>query len=353
MGIIVTIIIFLAFSISVFGLLGEGHIWYNTSQSGNQIPCEKCHSNIEAEFDLMPSQGPHKDKTCAYCHRSDIGLGDHAATIPSCQMCHLVDTTNITSINETHKPFYEKSNSNEACIACHTGFDKGLNFTRPLYIEYDIANVNGNWGVQNFDFVSSNTTHLGLKPSGHKHTWTQIENVSCFDCHSDVKNAIENGGHVPRSGYTSSMSADGGHEGRRHNFDRSNVTIDSCRSCHLPDPSNFGSGYTHEGHAQLDYHAATTEHCYNCHYNATPGDHHNGGGMGGGGGGMCGTCHQKLKSGNHDQVLNSMFSQSFCQYKVDKVCIGCHGSGYPTTPESFGNKTFKVYTEPNVTIIIT
>jgi len=153
---------------------------------------------------------------------------------------------------------------------------------------------------------------------------------------------------VPKSDTTAQMTAGAGHQGRRHNFSRTTVTIESCKPCHLPNAADFGSGYTHP-EAQLDYHTATTEHCYNCHYNGTPGT-------------TCqGKCHAVLKKNymmghqnvNHPEILSSMFNQNFCWYQIDKVCVGCHKSGYPTTPESFGNKHFEVYTEPNTAILVT
>ena len=360
---LLAIFLFISF-ISVFALFGQGHVWINISQSGNQVPCEKCHANIVAEFDAMPSGAAHKNESCEYCHRSDPdityasgqdpyggsgyltpGEEAHAASIPACEMCHSpVNTENITSVNETHKPLYEKATLNEACIMCHTGFDKKMSFTRPLYIEYDISNDNGNWTVQNFDLYSNNETIIYSNQSGDKHTFS---NNDCFDCHSDVKNALESGGHVPRSSNSSQGQAGEGHQGRMHDFDRSDVTINSCMPCHLVNTSNFGNGYTHEGHAQLDYHAATTEHCYNCHYNSTPDPGSSPGCSG------SGSCHTKLKSGDHDDILYSMFLQDFCQYKIDKVCIGCHGSGDPYSPEPFDDRHFEVYTEPNTTIIIT
>ncbi|MDY6965992.1 MAG: hypothetical protein SVM80_08505 [Halobacteriota archaeon] len=348
------IIIMSISSVSVFALFGEEHVWGDISPSGNQISCEKCHDNIVAEFEAMSLGHPHKNITCEDCHRSDPNVtyasGDgsgstfgeeaHAASIPSCDMCHVIHTGNITSVNETHKPLQEKATLNEACITCHTGFDKKMNFTRPLYIEYDITNVSGNWGVQNFSFVLSNTTTTYSNQTGNRHT---LRENDCFDCHSDVKSALENGGHVPKSDSSTQGQAGLGHQGRNHNFDRSDVTIDSCKTCHLANTSDFSSSYSHEGHAQLDYHAATTEHCYNCHYNSTPTSQY------------CASvdgCHKKLKSGDHDDILNSMFSQGFCWYDIDKVCIGCHIPGYPSDPEPFNNTHFEVYTEPNTIIDI-
>ena len=352
---IVLFVILLAGSISVFALFGVEHVWVNVSSTQNQIECDKCHANIAVEFDSLPVGAPHKNKPCEDCHRSDpnitysvgdgssstLGKEAHAASIPACGMCHVLDIENITSANESHKPLYDKATLNEACIMCHSGFDKKMDFTRPLYIEYDITDTSGNWTLQNFSFVLSNTTTVISSQIGNKH---YFNNTNCLNCHSDIKNAIENGGHVPKSGSTTSGQASPGHQGRIHNFDRSNITVDSCKSCHLANTSNFAPSRPHTGHAQLDYHGATVEHCYHCHYNAAPEQQY------------CASvdgCHKKLKSGDHKDVLDSMSSQYFCQYEIDKVCIGCHGTGYPSNPSSFGNKNFKVYTEPNATIIIT
>ncbi|MDY6959089.1 MAG: hypothetical protein SVK08_08005, partial [Halobacteriota archaeon] len=199
----------------------------------------------------------------------------------------------------------------------------------------------GSYEVQNFSQVSVNSTLVEVKPTGHKHTWIKKENLSCMGCHSDVKASLENGGHVPRSGNSQGQQADYGHMGRRHNFDRGEVTIDSCKACHLANTSDFHSSYDHEGHAQLDYHAATTEHCYNCHdYSASV---QFCAGLG---------CHTKLQSGDHGDIVSSMASEGLCLYEIDKVCWGCH-SDSPTSAESFGDKHFEVYTEPNTSIDVT
>ena len=364
--VVVLLLVFIAALVTAMlssALLGQQHNWYNTYQIGNDVPCNKCHNNIEAEFTNMQTGAPHKSKTCGFCHRNETGVtyavGDtppspisgeeaHAASIPACQQCHSHDTTDFSSVHESHKPLNESSESNAACVICHTGFDKSMDFNRPLYVEYEIRNGSGNWTVQGFEFASSHSTVINPASPGGKHTWKNASEIQCFDCHSDVESAIASGGHVPRSDTTTHMTAGAGHQGRRHNFDRGSITIESCKPCHLSDNSDFGSGYTHPA-AQLDYHAATTEHCYNCHYNGTPST-------------TCqGKCHAVLKQNykkhmadiNHPDLLNSMFNQNFCWYQIDKVCIGCHKSGYPTTPESFADNHFKVYTEPDTTIIVT
>ena len=352
---LVLLIILSIGAVSVLALFGEGHVWLDISASDNQVSCDKCHPNIKEEFDAMPSGAPHKDKSCEYCHRSDpnvtyasgdgngstLGRESHAASIPNCTMCHIINVGNITHANETHSPLYNKSTSNEACVLCHTGFDRNIIFKRPLYVEYDIVNVSGSYEVQNFSQVSINSTQIWLKPTGHKHTWIKNENLSCLGCHSDVKIALENGGHVPKSGNTQGQQAYNGHLGRRHDFDRENVTIDSCKACHLANTSDFGTGYLHDGHAQVDYHAATTEHCYNCHNYSSSVTYCSGLG-----------CHDILETGDHSDIVGSMASEGLCLYEIDKVCLGCHADS-PTSAESFGDKHFEVYTEPNTSIDVT
>ncbi len=378
---ILVVIAALVTSMVSSGLFGLQHKWYDTSQPGNDVPCSKCHSNVKEEIYNMSSGAPHKSKACVYCHRNETGVTyavggspaqpgqeAHAASVPPCRQCHEYKTTNLSSVNESHKPLYDTSGLNEACISCHTGFDKSLNFTRALYVEYDIVKVSENWTVQSFLFTSSNSTIINQTPAGNKHTWENASEINCFDCHSDVKSALANGGHVPSSKNTSgelqhggkTRKAERGHKGRRHDFSRTSpVTIESCKPCHLPNASDFeiwgdwGSKwhrYNTHLEAQLDYHAATTEHCYNCHFNGTinaPG-----------GGGSCGCrkCHDILRTGSHSGILDSMFlDPEFCWYKMDKVCVGCHHKKDTDEyyRELFGNKHFKVYTEPNTAIFVT
>jgi len=376
---VMVVIAALVTSMMSSALFGLQHNWYNISQSGDGVPCYKCHKNIEAEFNDMPSGAPHKNKgeECAYCHRNQTGYtyasgGNpvptpgkeaHAASIPPCRQCHIPHTTNLSSANESHKPLNDTSGLNEACISCHTGFDKSLDFTRALYVAYDLLwnSSSLKYVIKDFSFTSSNSTVINPTPAGSKHTWEQKKEDMCFDCHSDVKSALASGGHVPSSGNTSgdlehggkTRKAEKGHEGRRHNFSRTTpVTIESCKPCHLPSASDFGTWceskcYNTHPEAQLDYHAATTEHCYNCHFNGTinaPG-----------GGGSCGCrkCHDILRTGDHADILDSMFDQSFCWYQIDKVCIGCHMPGPGSTYDFTVDRHFEVYTEPNTAIFVT
>lgn len=360
-GIIMILVVIAALVTSMLssGLLGLQHKWYDTSEEDNQVPCYKCHQNIYDEYETSGNIHYRVNMECEDCHRNQTGYtyasggkpvptpGEeaHAASIPPCRQCHEYQTADISHVDESHKPLYDTSDLNEACISCHTGFDKSLKFTRALYVKYDLVDTvpgfEDKYEIQNFVFFSSNNTTINPTPTGSKHTWENASEIDCFECHSDVKSALANDGHVPKSDREAMGQPSLGHQGRHHNFDRGNVTIESCKPCHLPDPLDFGTSHPE---AQLDYHAATTEHCYNCHYN---------GSKDAPGGGRCDDCHDILGFGDHKDICDSMFSdQNFCWYKMDKVCVGCHMPG-PGGAVSFGNNHFEVYTEPNTAIFVT
>jgi|LGOV01.1.fsa_nt_gb nitrate/TMAO reductase-like tetraheme cytochrome c subunit len=364
MVLLMVVIVALVSAMMSSALFGQQHAWYNISQQGNDVPCSKCHHNIYDEYQTTGNihyRDPY-NMSCEDCHRNESGvtyaIGDgrgfqpgedaHAASIPSCWQCHS-DTTGLSSVNEAHKQLEDTSGLNEACVMCHTGFDKSLNFTRAKYLRYNITKVGENWTVEDFEFKESESTIIPqMIPPGDKHTWESASGLDCFECHSDVKSALADGGHVPRSDNTSGScggkDSNEGHLGRRHDFNRGSVTIDSCKPCHQPEQSDFGN--TTHSEAQLDYHAATTEHCYNCHFYGTATA------PGGSGCGSCEKCHDILRTdGNHTDILDSMETKNFCGYQMDKVCVGCHmpGPGYNVP---FDNRQFDVYTEPSTTILM-
>ena len=369
MVLLMVVIVALVSAMMSSALFGQQHAWYNISQQGNDVPCSKCHQNIYDEYKTTGNihyRDPY-NMSCEGCHRNESGvtyaIGDglgfqpgedaHAASIPPCQQCHTPHITDIHSVNESHKPLVDTSDLNEACILCHTGFDKSMEFKRAEYLDYYVIynTTTLTYEIDNFTFEGVNNKSINQIPSGSKHMWEIKSEINCFDCHSDVNSSLANGGHVPSSDNTSGehngKKAQEGHKGRRHNFSRiTPITIESCKPCHLPESSDFASGYTHP-EAQLDYHAATTEHCYNCHYYGTENAPSSGPGDG------CTGCHNILRNaGNHTKILDSMFSKNFCGYQMDKVCVGCHMPG-PDDNVPFYNRHFKVYTEPSATIWMT
>jgi len=65
---------------STVSLFSGQHYWYNISDGGNEVPCEKCHADIAAEMNVLV--GPHTNETgygrfkCDYCHRT-FDLNDY------------------------------------------------------------------------------------------------------------------------------------------------------------------------------------------------------------------------------------------------------------------------------------
>ena len=74
------------------------HTFYNVSQ----IPCEKCHQDIQDILNLPTTPQQHNEIGCKNCHPRD-GNTSHAASISNCKNCH----TNVIHEN------------NYTCISCH------------------------------------------------------------------------------------------------------------------------------------------------------------------------------------------------------------------------------------------
>ena len=74
---------------STISLFAGQHAWYNISDGGNEVPCEKCHADIAEEMEQIGPHGPgpHMGETgygrfkCDYCHRT-FDLNDYGG-LPS------------------------------------------------------------------------------------------------------------------------------------------------------------------------------------------------------------------------------------------------------------------------------
>jgi hypothetical protein len=67
---------------STMSLFAGQHVWYDLSTGGNDVPCEKCHADIAAEYQdafAHPLYMPHKTYTCSHCHRIS-GFGEKVVT---------------------------------------------------------------------------------------------------------------------------------------------------------------------------------------------------------------------------------------------------------------------------------
>jgi hypothetical protein len=186
---------------STMSLFAGQHVWYHLNESGNQVPCEKCHAEIFEELALSNfhigwgGAGYGNDTTadredCHACHRTDaritygeggfadgngtVGIQAHAASVVACMMCHEYNASTRTSeygpfaggfnisawyptpafnySNATHQGTYEAHNafvaraignntlqdSNEACVTCHTHAAVKIHWTHRRVLEFDV-----------------------------------------------------------------------------------------------------------------------------------------------------------------------------------------------------------------------
>lgn len=199
-----------------YALFAGQHNFYDTTQSGNQIPCEKCHSDIYQELlqpgetnrvHLIPlgctkchitvapnaeglTQGPggqfHAAATiaCLDCHgatlphdaRDDYHSGPGIPKYTNCLVCHkafsiripitTASALQVFSPNETHKSFAEGAinssllkGANEACISCHTHVSVNITWKKPYAMTMKAnVNNNGTWSINNIS-GSGNITY--------------------------------------------------------------------------------------------------------------------------------------------------------------------------------------------------
>lgn len=69
---------------STMSLFTGQHAFYNIDAEGNQVPCVKCHGDIQSELksthsEVTGTDGPHASMTCEMCHRAEKGaaFGDN------------------------------------------------------------------------------------------------------------------------------------------------------------------------------------------------------------------------------------------------------------------------------------
>lgn len=184
-----------------YSLFSGQHDFYDTTASDNQVPCEKCHSDITAELSqpgkvnlihkvmncdqchvtAAPNseglyQGPggqfHAAATisCIDCHNRTMlyGTFDHSRIVGSglgCLDCHKnprsfpgnFSAVEIYSQEESHKSFAEEAGNskllkgaNEACISCHTHVRVNITWTKATHMTMNaIVNTDGSWSITN------------------------------------------------------------------------------------------------------------------------------------------------------------------------------------------------------------
>ena len=212
---------------STVSLFSGQHSWYDLNDEGSQVPCMKCHGDIDDEM-MDPLNGVHKtlaSPTCD-CHRVNatatrIGTGvaigglkngtlepgttSHAAETIACMVCHEENTwypfaggfnqTKVydgTGVDDDERYYYNHTDgsggemaahndfireaikddlmtdSNEACIACHTRIGVNITWTKSTTMHFDASeDHNGTWLLTNFTAHGTNETF-----SSYQNNWT-------------------------------------------------------------------------------------------------------------------------------------------------------------------------------------
>lgn len=176
-------------------LFSGQHNWYNTGggnpsiNDGNQVPCKKCHGDIQAELD-QPGypNSMHKNQDCLGCHITapqsrgltvggPIDRSFHAAAAPMCLDCHDGSVGGdarsiLNGSEEVHKPFVKQANTpqnsmlkgaNEACLGCHTHIAVDINWTKAYMMKFNVTETvsTNETGITTHDWTVGNFSVQG------------------------------------------------------------------------------------------------------------------------------------------------------------------------------------------------
>ncbi len=207
---------------STVTLFAGQHYWYSINDTGNQIPCQKCHADVFEELDNSDfhiNWGTGEDanradqRDCEACHRSNSaityaedngstikpGNEAHAASVVACMLCHQWNAEEAVTKGEyagppaggfnisgfgvsedynytkapsngtyaAHNAFVAKAiddytlvDSNEACVACHTHTAVKINFSHKRSLQFDVG------------FAGDYTSAENLTTDSGMHNWT-------------------------------------------------------------------------------------------------------------------------------------------------------------------------------------
>jgi hypothetical protein len=138
-------------------LFSGQHSFYNLDANGSQVPCIKCHGDIDME---IHTGFIHNNFTCSDCHRIQKGVqyasGDgansstpgtmaHAASTVLCKDCHREYLNNTPDpIHQAFIRYGAEHDTNENCIACHTSTAVSIKWTRPSAINIETISDGSN-----------------------------------------------------------------------------------------------------------------------------------------------------------------------------------------------------------------
>jgi len=269
--------------------------------SYNAKSCIDCHSREGNDVTLGTAMITF---SCINCHPSGSisGLTEngHSSSNNMCNDCHTYAESQFISKSDSHQNLYQiaiddnsRTYANEACLFCHSGATKSIDFYRPEFIEYEIVDIDGNWIVQNFNEGTEINYHISLDRNNGLHSILSGDDVGCIECHTDITSAIDKGGHYPISAAF-------------------HTTSSTCAFCH----DNWNQG-------ARDQHVSRSITCVSCHPSHI---------LGG-------------------SILNSI--PNYPAKHEGNICLGCHSSTAAYVPTLNNVTNFKVFLEPSSVVIIT
>jgi hypothetical protein len=314
-----------------------------------QLKCERCHSDTR---DQLNNSFHHKDFSCGSCHQ--IYSSYHASSVPPCLYCHGNTPLNVTDLNgnpytartapvyagdlsgpDAHIPFVMSANNsnistenNVACVSCHSSFNENISFTRPSFIEWDVVDSSGIWTIENLTYGLTKEINVTKYLNGKIHNISDIAEVNCISCHSDINDAVISGGHSNEQWR------------QKHNFTDYTDMNSYCRSCHRPSTQNNNGTSPYPAYPfNSPNHGAIQITCIDCHSPDKSGVLYvNLNGM---------PQTPAYNSSTMGSIENSIGLQpAFVQ---SYLCIACKNTNNPVPNNSLH---FKIYTEPQVTVYI-
>jgi hypothetical protein len=169
---------------STMALFAGQHSFYNIDATGNQVPCVKCHGDVQSELRsgysaTTNTSGPHSNFKCEYCHRAEAGAasGDDASAELTYTSVSNGPLKLVTTIQNFERGNFPKAITYRAGMNVSTwnatpsdvqNLD-GTNFNDQLaYRDYQgnyrgSLSTNGTAGIL---YNYSSITEVALRPSG-------------------------------------------------------------------------------------------------------------------------------------------------------------------------------------------
>ncbi|VVB90654.1 Cytochrome c7 c [uncultured archaeon] len=262
---------------STMALFAGQHSFYNIDATGNQVPCVKCHGDVQSELRsgysaTTNTSGPHANFKCEYCHRAEAGAasGDDA----SAELTYTSVSNGPLKLVTTVQNF-ERGNFPKA-ITYRTGMNvsnwnatasdvqnlDGTNFVDQLaYRDYQgnyrgSLSTNGTAGIL---YNYSSSTEVALRPSGVPKD-TQSTKDAAFN-----PRAVNWTGNTPNYDFSGSREVTPGSQYHA-------ASLVSCMECHGGEKETGIAGYEIQSAPPYKHESwlldptDTTHSCNDCHY---------------------------------------------------------------------------------------